>query len=78
MAHSTAPPATLSVHDLDGGRVVQVDCPHATTTVAYLPARGDVADDRMLTRLTLAKHYAEEGCRCTRHLRRRYGLEVRR
>ena len=71
--------ATLTATDRDGARVLTVDCKHGTTTLAY--ANGADPDalqvtDTFAARLALAKHFDTEGCRCTRELRRRYGVSA--
>jgi hypothetical protein len=58
-----------------GGRILTLDCPHATTTVVVATLDGPDApgmDDVTAARAALARHYDAEGCRCTRQLRRRY------
>ncbi len=72
---------TLEVRPLqDGdrvGRPVRVDCRHGTTHIIYSEGQGPNAvrfTDVQLAALAVAKHYDEEGCRCTRRLRRRYGV----
>ncbi|MGD9893898.1 MAG: hypothetical protein AB7R89_16275 [Dehalococcoidia bacterium] len=69
--------ATLTVEgDGEGDlRIVTVDCEHASTMVGLIAAAG-VVDDVTGVRLGLLRHYAEEGCRCTRQLRRRYNVAV--
>ncbi|MGD9892799.1 MAG: hypothetical protein AB7R89_23075 [Dehalococcoidia bacterium] len=67
--------ATITAEDYGNTRILTIDCKHATTTIALIAAAG-VVDDVTGVRLGLIKHYAEEGCRCTRHLRRRYGVAV--
>jgi len=66
--------ATLTTEPLDGGTLFVVDCEHGTTEVGLLngEASGITAADA--ARVALAKHYGEEGCRCTRALRRKYGV----
>ncbi len=56
-----------------GARVLSVDCAHATTTITVVPGPLPVAD-ALLVRVALVKHFAEEGCRCTKALRQRYGI----
>ena len=70
---------TLTARDQNGARVLTVDCQHGTTTLAYATGTGPGAlrlTDADVARLALLKHFSEEGCRCTRELRRRYGVEV--
>jgi hypothetical protein len=50
-----------------------VDCPHATTQGWLIPGPVTPTDADLIRHL-LERHRAEEGCRCTRGLRRRYGL----
>ena len=74
--------ATLTVRpclDLGpGGRLVVVDCRHATTTLTIVGGPGvAVVPDELAARLALARHHALEGCRCTTRLRRRSGQEGR-
>ena len=54
-----------------------VDCEHGTTTLTVFQPRDPTAarvHEAACARLALAKHYDEERCRCTRELRRRFGL----
>jgi hypothetical protein len=74
-SQSTDSTATLTVRDDGPVRYIQVDCRHATTTVALIAGGGHVIDPLAGARLGLLRHYAEEGCRCTRRLRRRYGVD---
>jgi hypothetical protein len=50
-------------------RRLELDCEHATTGISILETAGTpyVADDDAI-RMILARHHAEEGCRCTRQL----------
>jgi hypothetical protein len=58
-------------------RRVVVDCRHGTTTVHFFEGRnGPIPTDAELAATALARHYAEERCRCTRKLRRQYGLPI--
>lgn len=50
-----------------------VDCDHGRTEAAMLPGPVPIPE-AVFVRLAVAKHYSVEGCRCTRHLRRRYGV----
>lgn len=50
-----------------------VDCPHGTTSAVLFPGQAVVGDAMVVTSI-LDRHHAVEGCRCTRLLRRRYGL----
>jgi|SoiMethySBSTD1v2_1073268.scaffolds.fasta_scaffold2850611_2 hypothetical protein len=64
--------ATLTAETTPGGnRVWTVDCRHGTTRCAVVD---DEVVDREAARLVIASHYAYERCRCTRKLRRRYGV----
>lgn len=57
-------------------RLFEVDCVHGTTSLVVLPA--PVAEnnppDTFHARTAIARHFAEEHCRCTRQLRRRFGV----
>jgi hypothetical protein len=68
--------ATLTVRALpqlgDGWRRVVVDCPHATTGITYANGAAVQFTDTDIARAALARHHAEEGCRCTRRLWRQY------
>ena len=73
----TAPgTATLTIADAPelGAGVLRLvlDCPHGTTTIHLV---GPAPDEHLaaVARLALARHDAEESCRCTASLRRRYG-----
>ena len=63
--------ATLQISDLRAGmKRFVLDCDHGTTTGHGLNADG-MADAVMVATL-LIKHFASEGCDCTRELRRKY------
>lgn len=67
--------ATLEIGDMEGsrgGKRVIVDCEHGTTTSCVLNpgAIGLRAALQIAMRVAVWKHYAEERCRCTRHLRK--------
>ncbi len=69
--------ATLTATDMSGARVLTVDCPHGETSIAYINATAPDAlkvTDTAAAVMALVKHYGEEGCRCTRALRRKYGV----
>ena len=58
-----------------GVRRLTLDCRYATTTAHVVgPGETPAAVDRQMVQVLLLKHHAEEGCACTRELRRRYGL----
>jgi hypothetical protein len=67
--------ATLRVRPLDPalaqGKRIVVACPHGRTEAIVL---GDDTTGQLPLRVAVAKHYAEEGCTCTRSLRRRLGM----
>jgi hypothetical protein len=68
--------ATLAIRHEPGpdDRVIVIDCPHGTTTVALLnPAAAGLGDAYGVV-VCLAEHDAQEGCGCTAHLWRRYGV----
>ena len=60
----------------EGWRRVALDCPHGTTTAHYANGRAGHLQlaEVDVVRALLMKHHAEQQCRCTRSLRRRYGL----
>ena len=63
--------ATIEIENLgDGEKRITVDCPHGTTTGHALNAAA--VEEGALVASLVMKHYAEEGCRCTRKLRRKY------
>lgn len=63
--------ATLKIEDLGSGeKRVVVDCAHGTTTGHAMNA--DAIEEAALVAGLVMKHYAEEGCGCTRELRRKY------
>lgn len=74
--------AKLTVRDAESGagwRVIAIDCAHGTTTSVYKNGDGPdvlVLSDADIVRATLARHYDAERCRCTRRLRKRYGVGV--
>jgi hypothetical protein len=55
-------------------REVVIDCEHGRTSLAMLPPTETAPRlvDAQLVGIALLRHFAEERCRCTRHLRRRY------
>lgn len=62
-----------------GARVLMVACKHGETSVAYVNALAPDAprvSDARIAFIALVKHYTEQGCRCTRELRQRYGVEA--
>jgi hypothetical protein len=66
--------ATITAEDHGGIRFIAIDCPHATTTIVLNAALSQSVDELIGVRIGLIKHFAEERCSCTQHLRRRYGL----
>ena len=63
------------------GRTVAatVACPHGTTTISRTrdtDPGARRATDADVARLALVEHHGTEGCRCTRELRRRYGVSA--
>ena len=74
----SATPTALPAPDLaPGARQIIVDCRHGTTTLAIVPPRDPGAYkpyEAACVRLALLKHWSEEGCNCTRQLRKRYGV----
>lgn len=63
--------ATLTIRDQGNNRKeITVDCEHGTTV--GLGANTDRIGDAPFVAATVLKHYTEEGCRCTRKLRRKY------
>ena len=55
------------------GRRLEIDCPHGTTGITTANAEGGlVVTDEDSVRLALARHFAEERCRCIRKLWREY------
>ena len=50
---------------------ITIDCRHGTTTVLVVD---DGVLGRLPLRIALAKHFAAEGCTCTRSLRKRLGV----
>lgn len=69
--------ATLTATDQAGARVLTVDCPHGETSIAYVNGTDPGAlqiTDAAAAVMALARHYEEERCRCTRKLRRRFGV----
>lgn len=57
------------------GTRYEVDCKHATTGLTVLHGTGETPPD-LAKAMVVARHYAEEGCQCTRQLRLQY-LTVR-
>jgi hypothetical protein len=73
-ATRTAEPAPDLAPD---ARQIMIDCKHGTTTLTVFPPRDPAAvkpHEAACVRLALLKHWSEEGCGCTRQLRRRYGV----
>jgi hypothetical protein len=71
--------AKLRVTPLVGveGMRIEVDCEHGTTALSVLTPPGvNPLRDAQAIAAAVARHYAEERCRCTRHLRLQY-LTVR-
>ena len=63
--------ATLEIIDMGGiTKRYVIDCPHGTTTVFGMDGSG--LGDAVLVATAVMKHYSEEGCDCTRALRRQY------
>jgi hypothetical protein len=58
-----------------GYRFIEVDCGHGTTTSVYRNGDDLVVADADIVRVMLLRHYYAERCRCTKALRRRYGVE---
>jgi hypothetical protein len=70
----TAAPAPALAPD---ARQIVVDCKHGRTELTIFPPRDPDAyrpHEAACVRLALLKHHSEEGCNCTRKLRRRYGV----
>ena len=71
--------ATLTAEDASefgaGVRRIVLDCPHATSTAHLVsPPGAPPAADAAIVQMLLLRHFEAERCRCTRSLRRRYGL----
>ena len=63
--------ATLKIADLDNGlRRFEIDCEHGTT-VAHAMGADKIGDAAVVAAVAI-KHFSEEGCDCTRELRRQY------
>lgn len=63
--------ATLTIRDLTSDlRRFEVDCRHATTT--RIARNASKIGDAAVVAGVVLKHYSEEGCTCTRELRRQY------
>lgn len=63
--------ATLKISDLRSGmKRFVIDCRHATTT-GHAVNTESIGEAAVVAGLVM-KHYAEEGCDCTRELQRRY------
>ena len=63
--------ASLKIEDMGNGeKHIVIDCRHGTTTGRAMNA-GAIEEAALVAGLVM-KHYAEEGCRCTRELRRKY------
>jgi hypothetical protein len=71
-------PATLTARDAveygPGWRSIEIDCEHGTTTSAYKNGDDLTLADADIVRVMLLRHYEAERCRCTKALRRRYGV----
>jgi hypothetical protein len=74
MVQSTATLRTIPLPDWSATvRRLELDCPHATTGISiFATATTPHVDDADAIRMILARHHAEEGCRCTRRLWRQY------
>ncbi len=60
---------------VDNSEDFVVDCEHGTTTVTVITPPGAVTfPDASSAATAVAKHYEEEGCRCTRKLRKRFNV----
>ena len=69
--HASMSTATLEIVDLGGiTKRYVIDCPHGTTTVFGMDGSG--LGDAVLVTTAVMKHFSEEGCDCTRELRRQY------
>ena len=71
--------ATLKKRPVKGVQFTEefvVDCEHGTTTVFAMnpPGAAVQISDYQTSAMAVAKHYDEEHCRCTRQLRKRFGL----
>ena len=72
---STATLAARDAPDLGPGwRVIELDCDHGTTQSAYKNGAAVPLSDAAVVRVMLLRHSAAERCRCTRRLRKRYGV----
>ena len=69
--------ATLTTEPIAGGRLLVVDCEHGQSSLAFMngtdPEAPQITEEQA-ARLVISHHYANEGCRCTRELRRRFGV----
>lgn len=66
--------ATLTTEPIAGGSLIVVDCAHGTTQVSLVNGQATGITEVHAAALALARHYDAERCRCTRSLRRRYGV----
>ena len=69
--------ATLKkTHIADYTDKFEIDCEHGTTyiIVGHPPGSKAELSDVEAAQVTIATHYTEERCRCTRKLRERFGL----
>ena len=71
--------ATLIAEDAiehgPGVRRLVLDCPHGTSTAHLVsPPGAPPLGDATIVQMLLLRHFEAERCRCTRSLRRRYGL----
>ena len=56
-------------------RRIVVDCEHGTSTAHLVSPPGAPSfGDATIVQMLLLRHFEAERCRCTRSLRRRYGL----
>jgi hypothetical protein len=70
-------PATLTTEPIGGGRLLVVDCSHGATSLAFMNGTDPDAlqiTEAIAARMVVSHHYAQEGCRCTRRLRQRFGM----
>jgi hypothetical protein len=56
-----------------GHKSISVDCEHGETTIAVIqPVGAPTVSEQTVIATAVARHYLEEGCRCTRKLRLQY------
>ena len=65
--------ATLTVTREGEATIYVVDCDHGTTRLLTIPGRVAIPE-LAAVQTAIARHYSEEGCHCTRQLRKRYGV----